>query len=136
MKKADKIEEFTSYIMNQAGMESPSVNFISKVMGQVHRENEVALTPAKLISDKMWWFIGLLSTAISIYFVLNWQDHILFEYSAFFQDYLVSLDKMYSGLGGIQFSNTFVYSFLLFGVLLFFQAVLISKYSSKKLNSN
>lgn len=132
MKKADKMDEFTKYVMNEAGLESPSKNFVANVLGKVKKEAAFVATPARLITNKMWWIIGILTTALSIYLVLNWQDQIIFQYSATFQDYLLSLDSLYNGLQGIQFSNTFVWSFLLFGVLLFVQGALIRNYSNKR----
>lgn len=135
MKKVDQMDEFTKYVMDEAGLESPSKNFVSNIMAQVRKQPKFVATPAKLISPKMWWLIGLAFTALSIYLVLNWQDQILSNYSGVFDDYLISLDSVYNGLDVIQFSNTFVWCFLLFGVLLLVQGAIIKNYSNKKLSS-
>ena len=135
MKKVDQMDEFTKYVMDEAGLESPSKNFVSNIMAQVQREPKFVPKPASLISTKMWWLIGLAFTALSIYLVLNWQDQILSKYSGVFDDYLISMDSVYNGFQGIQFSNTFVWCFLLFGVLLFVQGAIIKNYSNKKVSS-
>lgn len=135
MKKVDKMDEFTKYVMNEAGLESPSKNFVSNVMDQVQQEPKFVPSPSPLISTKMWWLIGLVFTALSIYLVINWQDQILSKYSGVFDDYLISMDSVYNDFQGIQFSNTFVWCFLLFGVLLFVQGAIIRNYSNKKVNS-
>lgn len=133
MKKIDKMDEFTKYVMREAGMEAPSQDFVSKIMARVYKEPQFVAKPANLISVKMWWVIGIAFTALSIYLLLNWQDQILARYNPVFDDYLISLDTIYNGFQGIQFSNTFVWSFLLFGILLFIQGAIIRNYSNKKM---
>ena len=135
MKKVDKMDKFTEYVMHEAGLEKPSKNFVSNIMAKVHEQPKFVAKPAELISATMWWIIGVVFTALCMYLVLNRQEQLLSKYSYVFNDYLISMDAVYNGFQGIHFSNTFVWSFLLFGVLLFVQAGIIKNYSNKKLSN-
>ncbi len=135
MKKVDQMDKFTEYVMHEAGLEKPSKSFVSNIMSKVQEQPKFVAKPAELISATIWWIIGFAFTALCIYLVLNWQDRILSKYSNVFDDYIISMDVVYNGFQGIQFSNTFIWSFLLFGVLLFVQAGIIKNYSNKKLSN-
>ena len=116
MSKKPKIDDFTKYVIKEAGLESPSSDFVLNVMNVVKKEEKTSelFVYKPIISNKSWFVIGLILTISSIYYVLNSSTLIVSKYSYVYDTYLNGVKEFYATFGTISFSPVAISSFLIF----------------------
>ncbi|UUF15691.1 MULTISPECIES: hypothetical protein [Flavobacterium] len=131
MKESDKnIEQLIEKMMAEEKLQSPSIDFTSKIMAKVELLEEKKIKVYKpLISKSVWIFIGLAVAALLIYISLfsvsenNWKiDEIGKLYS----------DKISTAFSGIHFSKNILYAFLIVPFMILVQVGLLKNYFDKK----
>jgi len=136
MKQDKNIEKLTKYIIKEAKVESPSNNFLKKVMDSVKLEREIALSKTynPLISKPIWLLIVVLFVVLSIFILSNTSTNP----SLFSKIDLSFFDKLpsFNFLEKIHFSNTFTFSFVFFSILVVLQLVIIKNYYNKEVTNN
>jgi len=144
MKTDKNIEEFTEFIMKEAAVESPSPNFLNKVMGSVKIENELSSSKVyqPLISKLGWIVITTVFMALIIFILTGTSSNFSIgsgiDFSYF--DKLSSIniaDKipLIHIFENIHFSTTFTFSFVFFSMLVIVQLMVIKNYVNKETNS-
>lgn len=132
MKPDKNIEEITKYIIKEAKVETPSADFLNKVMDSVRLESELSLSRMykPLISKSAWVLISIVFVALSIFILTGAPQTptIFSKIDVSFLDKLPSINVFER----IHFSNTFTFSFILFSVLVLFQLVAIKNYFNKQ----
>jgi len=140
MKDDKKIEDFTKNIINEVELETPSNDFVAKVMNSVKLESEISVVKKykPLIPLKGWIFIAFVFTLLITYIltgpsmdssILSNQDFSFFDKvpSINIVDYISSINIFDS----IHLSNTFTFSFVFFSVLVVIQLFVIKNYVNK-----
>lgn len=142
--KTDKnknIEKFTKYIIKEAQVESPSQDFLTKVMDSVKLEKEKSLIKVykPLISKLVWIIIITVFVALSIFMLTgNSGNYDLFsKVDMSFFDKIPSMNifENISSINifkNIHFSSTFTYSFVFFSILVMLQLFVIKNYLNKQ----
>jgi hypothetical protein len=132
MKQDKNIEKFTKYIIKEAQIESPSKNFVNKVMDAVKLENELsAIKIDKPLISKPIWVLIIVAFAVSCIFILTGfsQSTTIFSKINFtFLDEIPTVNLFES----IHFSNTFTFSFMFFSILVLFQLFAIKNYFNRQ----
>lgn len=131
----NQIEKLIERSMKTQSLESPSSNFTSMVMNQVHALNKSRVTIYKpLISKPMWFALFVVALAIVLY--------IIFGAGNFESGWLNTLDlslitdnKLSNALSGFKVSKTVMYSVVLFGIMLFIQVPILKNYFNKRLEA-
>jgi|AntAceMinimDraft_7_1070363.scaffolds.fasta_scaffold04458_4 hypothetical protein len=140
MKTDRNIEKFTKYIMKEAQVESPSPDFLNKVMNSVKIESEISSFKVyqPLISKPAWVIITTVFVALIIFILTSTSGNydILSSLDFSFFDKLSSIhivDKIPSIhiFDNIHFSNIFTFSIMFFSVLVIFQIVVIKNYINR-----
>ena len=130
--KADKnIEDFARFIIKEATIETPSENFVAKVMDKIQVEKAPILNKEKpLISVIGWLFIFLFVVGICSFILFGTYESssLLSNFDWSFMNNLPSLNL----LDNIHFSSTFNFSFIFFSVLVILQLVVIKNYANKE----
>jgi len=138
MSKEQKIDDFTKYVIKEAGLETPSSDFVLNVMNVLKKEEKASeiFIYKPIISNKTWFVIGLILTVTSIYYVLNSSTLIVSKYSYLYDSYLNVMKDFYGSLGSITFSPIAVFSFLIFACFMGVQLIGIKKLFNKGLLEN
>ncbi|MEO9891712.1 hypothetical protein [Aurantibacter sp.] len=70
--KADKkLEEFTEKLMQDFSLESPAIDFTTKVMSRVEGLSDSKITTYQpIISKRIWWLLGISISGVIAYFTL------------------------------------------------------------------
>ncbi|NOR29274.1 MAG: hypothetical protein GQ540_12170 [Lutibacter sp.] len=142
--KADKnIENFTKYIINEAAIESPSSDFLNKVMDSVKIESELSLSKKyqPLISKKVWVLIAVAFITLSIFLLTGSTENydLISKVDFSLLDKLPSINifdtiSSVNIFKNIHFSNTFTFSFIFFSILVFVQLFVIKNYINKEIS--
>jgi len=141
MKPTKNIEEITKYIIKEAKVESPSENFLDKVMNSVKLERKLSLTKVyqPLISKSAWLLISTVFFALSILILSanSENSYLLSKVNVSFFDKITSIKilETISSINifkNIHFSSTFTYSFVFFAVLVMLQLLVIKYYFNKQ----
>ncbi len=132
MKPDKNIEKFTKYIIEEAQVESPSSNFVNKVMDSVKLESKLSISRVykPLISKPAWIVIMVVFVALSIFILAgNYENATIFS-----KIDLTFLDKILSFnlFERIHFSTTFTFSFVIFSILVLIQIAAIKNYFNKQ----
>lgn len=126
--KAKKhIDQFVDKVMRSSTLETPSFGFTANLMSQITVTSRSTVTVYKPLFSKTAWVILFLLTAGMVGFLifskdtttLGWFDQLDFS----------SVTNKFSG---IKISQTTMYSFLMFGVMLFIQIPLLKHYFNKR----
>ncbi len=132
MKREKNIEEFTKYLMKEADTDSPSVNFVNKVMNIINLESSRGAIKAykPVISITGWVFISLLIIGVCTFiFTGNFENpEILTSIDFSFFNNLPSINLFEN----IHFSDTFTLTFILFTILALIQLVAIKNYFNRQ----
>ena len=132
MKQDKNIEKFTKYIIKEAQIESPSKNFVNKVMDAVKLENELSsIKIDKPLIPKPVWVLIVAAFAVSCIFILSgfYQSTTIFSKINFtFLNKIPSVNLFES----IHFSNTFTFSFMFFSVLVLFQLLAVKNFFNRQ----
>ncbi|WP_456313809.1 hypothetical protein [Pseudomonas shirazensis] len=128
MKESDKnIENLIDKMMAEDKLESPSLDFTSKIMANVLALEEKKLKTYKpLISKPVWFFIGIVVAAIVIYtsFFTVPVNNLEFE--------KLYTDKITTVFSGIHFSKNILYAVLIVPFMILIQVGLLKNYFDKK----
>lgn len=131
MRESDKnIEQLIEKMMAEDKLQSPSFDFTSKIMAEVHVLEDKKLKAYKpLISKSVWISIALAVAALVIYVSLFSvsQNDLEFE----------QIGKLYSGkistaFSGIHFSKNILYAILIVPIMILVQVGLLKNYFDKK----
>ena len=141
MKPIKNIEEITKYIIKEAQIESPSEDFLDKVMNSVKLESKLSLTKVyqPLISKSAWLLIIMVFFGLSIFMLAGNSENSNFlskvATSSFDKITSIKVFKSISSINifeNIHFSTTFTYSFVFFSILVMLQLFFIKNYFNKQ----
>jgi hypothetical protein len=128
MKENDKnIENLIDKMMAENTLESPSIDFTSKIMNQVLVAEKSKIKAYKpLISKPTWFIIGLSLVALGVYASLSSGAQ-----------YNLVIDKSYTErfstlFSGIHFSKNVLYALLIVPFMILIQIGLLKNYFDKK----
>ncbi|SNR24782.1 hypothetical protein [Flavobacterium sp. ov086] len=128
MKESDKnIEKLIDKMMSESTLESPSIDFTSKIMSQVLAAEERKIKAYKpLISKTTWIFIGITLTALTTYTIYSNNDISNFEIAKTYSDKASAL------FSGIHISKNILYALLVVPFMVLIQIGLLKNYFDKK----
>ncbi|PIF32218.1 hypothetical protein CLU81_2736 [Flavobacterium sp. 9] len=128
MKESDKnIENLIDKMMSENTLESPSIDFTSKIMSQVLVAEKSKIKAYKpLISKTTWIFIGISLIALTAYSIYSNNGISNF-----------GIDKTYSDkasalFSGIHFSKNIMYALLIVPFMILIQIGVLKNYFDKK----
>lgn len=128
MKESDKdIENLIDKMMSETTLDSPSIDFTSKVMAQVLVvEKSKAMVYKPLISKFTWFVIGLALIALVVYpsFFAGTDSNI--EIGKAYADKVTAL------FSGVHFSENVLYALLVIPFMMLIQLGLLKNYFDKK----
>jgi hypothetical protein len=128
MKENDKeIENLIERMMAENTLESPSIDFTSKIMSQVlvtEKSKIKAYQP--LISKTTWIFIGVSLVALTAYAIYYNNDISNFEIAKTYSDKASAL------FSGIHFSTNVLYALLVVPFMVLIQIGVLKNYFDKK----
>lgn len=131
MKESDKnIEQLIEKMMGEEKLQSPSIDFTSKIMAKVESLEEKKIKVYKpLISKPVWISIGLAVAALVIYislFSVSENNLKIDEIGKLYSD------KISTVFSGIHFSKNILYAFLIVPFMILVQVGLLKNYFDKK----
>ncbi|KAF2339410.1 hypothetical protein [Flavobacterium tistrianum] len=131
MKESDKnIEQLIEKMMADEKLQSPSIDFTSIIMSQVHLLDEKKLKAYKpLISKPIWISIGLALATLVIYVSLFSVSETDFKIDEFGKLYS---DRMSTAFSGIHFSKNILYAILIVPIMILIQVGILKNYFDKK----
>ncbi len=128
MNESDKnIENLIDKMMSENTLESPSIDFTSKIMSQVLVIEKSKIKAYKpLISKSTWIFISICLIALTVYSV--------YSGSTISNLKIVNLysDKVSTLFSGIQLSKNILYAILIVPFMILIQIGLLKNYFDKK----
>ncbi|PXY45078.1 hypothetical protein [Flavobacterium hydrophilum] len=127
MKESDKnIENLIEKMMSEETLQSPSIDFTSKIMAQVSIIEEKKLKVYKpLISKQTWFIIIAVLIAFSIYVIATGNDYDLKINDLYIKEY----SNIFSGLHVSEYT---LYAILIVPVMMLIQIPLLKNYYAKK----
>ncbi|SFC59180.1 hypothetical protein [Flavobacterium phragmitis] len=131
MKESDKnIEKLIEKMMAEDKLQSPSIDFTSKIMAEVHVLEEKKLKAYKpLISKTVWMLMGVAVIALIIYISLFSSSESSLEIDKFGKLYS---DKISNTFSGIHFSKNIMYAILIVPIMILVQVGVLKNYFDKK----
>lgn len=128
MKESDKnIEHLIDKMMREDKLESPSIDFTSKIMSEVLVLEDKKLKAYKpLISKPVWFFIGAASVALVFYVFLFSGTETNLEAGKLYTD------KVADVFSGIHFSKNIMYALLIVPFMILIQIGVLKNYFDKK----
>ena len=131
MRESDKnIEQLIEKMMAEEKLQSPSIDFTSKIMANVQILEEKKLKAYKpLISKPIWILIGLAVAALVIYvslFSVSETDFKIDEVGNLYSD------RMSTAFSGIHFSKNILYAILIVPIMILVQVGILKNYFDKK----
>ncbi|MCR4032646.1 MULTISPECIES: hypothetical protein [Flavobacterium] len=131
MKESDKnIEQLIDKIMAEEKLQSPSIDFTSKIMANVQILEEKKLKTYKpLISKPIWISIGIAVALLVIYvslFSVSENDIKLDEIGKLYSN------KVSTAFSGIHFSKNIFYAILILPIMILVQVGILKNYFDKK----
>ncbi|UWY29380.1 hypothetical protein N4T20_05450 [Flavobacterium sp. TR2] len=131
MRENDKnIEQLIEKMMADEKLQSPSMDFTSKIMAEVHFLEEKKLKTYKpLISKPIWISIGLAVAALVIYFSLFSVSETDFKIDEIGKLYS---NKITTAFSGIHFSKNILYAILIVPIMILVQVGILKNYFDKK----
>jgi len=130
MKESDKnIENLIDKMMAESTLESPSIDFTSKIMDQVlAAEKSKTKVYKPLISKKTWILLGAGLTALIAYSIYSNSNTANLETSQLY----LNLDKASGLFSGIHFSKNILYAVLIVPIMILIQIGVLKNYFDKK----
>jgi hypothetical protein len=127
MKESDKnIEKFIGEIMAESTLESPSIDFTSKVMSQILVAEKSKIQDYKpLISTPIWIFILGSLISLILYTVFGDESY----NSEIGHSYVVNIPNIFSEF---HFSKNTIYAILIVPLMILVQIPLLKNYYDKK----
>jgi len=131
MKESDKnIEQVIEKMMAEEKLQSPSIDFTSKIMANVQVLEEKKLKAYKpLISKSVWIFIGLAAAFLVIYVSLFSVSEKNIEIDEIGKLYS---NKVSTAFSGIHFSKNMSYAILIVPIMILVQIGILKNYFDKK----
>lgn len=131
MKESDKnIEQLIDKMMAEEKLQSPSIDFTSKIMANVQVLEEKKLKAYQpLISKSVWISIGLAVAALVIYVSLFSVSQSDFEIEQIGKLYS---DKISNTFSSIHFSKNIMYAILILPIMILIQVGILKNYFDKK----
>lgn len=131
MKESDKnIEQLIDRMMAEEKLQSPSIDFTSKIMAQVQLLEEKKLKTYKpLISKPIWISIGIALVFLVIYvslFSVSESNLKIDEIGKLYSD------KITSAFTGVHFSKNILYAILIVPFMILVQVGVLKNYFDKK----
>lgn len=128
MKESDKnIEQLIDKMMAEEKLQSPSIDFTSKIMANVQiLEQKKLKTYKPLISKPIWISIGMALTALVIYVTLFSGSQNNVETGKLYADQIAS------AFSGIHFSKNILYAVLIVPFMILIQVGVLKNYFDKK----
>jgi hypothetical protein len=128
MKESDKnIENLIDKMMSENTLESPSIDFTSRIMSQVLELEKSKVKAYKpLISKTTWVFIGITLVALTTYSVYSNNDISNFEIAKIYSDKASAL------FSGIHISKNILYAILVVPFMILIQIGVLKNYFDKK----
>lgn len=131
MKESDKnIEQLIEKMMAEDKLQTPSFDFTSKIMAEVHVLEKKKLKAYKpLISKPVWISIGLAVVALVIYislFSVSENNLKIDEIGKLYSD------KIANSFSGIHFSKNILYAILVVPFMILVQVGVLKNYFDKK----
>ncbi|TPG44528.1 hypothetical protein [Flavobacterium pectinovorum] len=128
MKESDKnIENLIDKMMSENTLESPSIDFTSRIMSQVLKLEKSKVKAYKpLISKTTWVFIGITLVALTAYSVYSNNDISNFEIAKIYSDKASAL------FSGIHISKNILYALLIVPFMILVQIGILKNYFDKK----
>jgi len=128
MKENDKnIENLIDKMMSENTLESPSVDFTSKIMSQILVSEKAKIKPYKpLISISTWIFIGIALALLIVYNVFFAETQNNLEIGKSYTD------KISAIVSGIHISKTLLYAILIVPFMILIQVGVLKNYFDKK----
>ena len=128
MKENDKeIENLIEKMMAENNLESPSIDFTSKIMSQVLVAEKSKIKAYKpLISKSTWIFIGISLVALTAYALYSNNDVANFEIAKTYSDKASVL------FSGIHISKNVLYALLVVPFMILIQIGVLKNYFDKK----
>jgi len=128
MKENDKeIENLIERMMAENTLESPSIDFTSKIMSQVLVAEKSKIKAYKpLISKSTWIFIGISLVALTAYALYSNNDVANFEIAKTYSDKASVL------FSGIHISKNVLYALLVVPFMILIQIGVLKNYFDKK----
>ncbi|AWK03765.1 hypothetical protein HYN56_05810 [Flavobacterium crocinum] len=131
MKESDKnIEKLIEKMMADDKLQSPSIDFTSKIMAEVQVLEEKKLKTYKpLISKTVWMLMGAAVIALIIYISLFSSTESNLEIDKVGKLYS---DKISNTFSGIHFSKNILYAILIVPFMILVQVGILKNYFDKK----
>lgn len=127
MKESDKnIENLIDKMMAEDTLESPSIDFTSKIMSQVVAEKSKIKVYKPLISISTWIFIGTALALLVVYNVYFVGTENNLEIGKSYTD------KISAIVSGIHISKTILYAILIVPFMILVQIGVLKNYFDKK----
>jgi hypothetical protein len=132
MRESDKnIEQLIEKMMAEDKLQSPSVDFTSKIMAEIQILEEKKLKTYKpLISKPVWISIGLAVAAlvlyVSLFSVSNNNDFKIDVIGKLYSD------RISTAFSGIHFSKNILYAILIVPIMILVQVGVLKNYFDKK----
>ncbi|WP_017494534.1 hypothetical protein [Flavobacterium sp. WG21] len=128
MKESDKnIENLIDKMMSETTLDSPSIDFTSKVMAQIKvAEKSVTKVYKPLISKSTWFVIGLGLIALMVYAVFFGGTNNNLEIGKSYTDKISML------FSGIHLSKNVLYAILVVPFMVLIQVGVLKNYFDKK----
>ncbi|MEL1253944.1 hypothetical protein AAEO57_09160 [Flavobacterium sp. DGU38] len=131
MRESDKdIEQLIDRMMAEEKLQSPSIDFTSKIMAEVLiLEKKKLKTYKPLISKPVWISIGIALAFLVIYTSLFSVSESNFKIDEIGKLYS---DKIATVFSGIHFSKNFLYAILIVPLMILIQVGVLKNYFDKK----
>ncbi|MFH6998001.1 hypothetical protein ACHRVZ_08710 [Flavobacterium sp. FlaQc-57] len=128
MKESDKnIENLIDRMMSENNLDSPSLDFTSKIMSQVLVAEKSKIKAYKpLISKSTWIFIGVALAALVVYVLLFSGTDNQLEIGKSYAD------KISTAFSGIHLSKNILYAILIVPFMILVQIGVLKNYFDKK----
>lgn len=131
-KHINELDAFAKKYIKEIKQESPSIDFTNSLMNRIILEDKINVKQNKPIISKTGWFFILFLILVSLFFSLNSNEELLFNFPefdfSFFDKYQIS-----NILSSISISTITVYAFLFFGLMITFQFIYLNKYFKKNI---
>lgn len=129
--KDDKqIEKLVENLMAESTVESPSVDFTTRVMSAISAvEKSKNLVYKPLISKRIWFIIFAIIASVFGFLIFNTQPS---SANSYFNFTVISFDKFLKPFSGLKFSTMTTNVLLAASVMLFIQIFLLKIYLNKR----
>ena len=127
-----KIEDVTDRMMQNIGVEKPSVDFTASLMQNIHTLDTKKVTSYKpLISKPIWAGLAIAFIAV-IYFIVSTNDTTSSGWINSLDFSVLTNNKLTNGLSSFSLPKTMAYAIGLFGIMLCVQIPFLKHHFDKR----